>query len=184
MIQGNTGILLEQGRAEETERIAAAQKDPQAFSELYMAYVKPIYRFLYNRVGTAEDTQELTSAVFLAAVESLPRYRHRGHSAAWLFTIARRKVADFFRGRKPLPLDSALDLPEEEDLSSLVSQREEIRHLRVLIASLKDEEREWLQLHFAAELTYGEMAALLGKSEEALKKAMQRLLSRLESSLE
>jgi RNA polymerase sigma-70 factor, ECF subfamily len=168
----------------EPERIAAAQEDPQAFSELYAAYVRPMFRFMYNRVGSAEEAQELTAAVFLAAVESLPRYNHRGNFAAWLFSIARRKVSDYYRRRPPLPLDAVHNLPGEDDIALLVSRRDEIRRMRERIAALDGDEREWIHLHFAAELTYAEMAALLGKNEEAVKKAMQRLLSRLRDSLE
>jgi RNA polymerase sigma-70 factor (ECF subfamily) len=167
-----------------SERIAAAQKDPEAFSGLYTAYVRPMFRFLYNRVGSAEEAQELTAAVFLAAVESLPRYNHRGNFAAWLFAIARRKVADYYRRRPPIPLDEIRNLPGEDDLASQVSRRDEILRMRERIAALDEDEREWIHLHFAADLTYAEMAALLGKNEEALKKAMQRLLSRLRTTLE
>jgi RNA polymerase sigma factor (sigma-70 family) len=56
--------------------------------------------------------------------------------------------------------------------------------MRERIAALDEDEREWIHLHFAADLTYAEMAALLGKNEEAVKKAMQRLLARLRTTLE
>ena len=168
----------------ESERIAAAQKDPEAFSELYTAYVRPMYRFLYNRVGSAEEAQELTASVFLAAVESFPRYNHRGNFAAWLFSIARRKVSDYYRRRQPVPLESVRHLPGDDDIVSLVSRQDEILRMREKIIALDEVEREWIHLHFAADLTYAEMAALLGKNEEALKKAMQRLLARLRTTLE
>jgi RNA polymerase sigma-70 factor (ECF subfamily) len=180
--EGGNGAVAE--REMETERIAAAQKNPEAFSDLYRAYVRPMFRFLYNRVGSADEAQELTSSVFLAAVESLPRYRHRGKFAAWLFSIARRKVSDYYRRRQPFPLEEIRHLPGEDDVAAQVSRRDEILRMKERIAALDEDEREWIHLHFAAELTYAEMAALLGKKEEAVKKAMQRLLSRLHDSLE
>jgi RNA polymerase sigma-70 factor (ECF subfamily) len=168
----------------ESERIAAARKDPEAFSELYTAYVRPMFRFLYNRVGSTEEAQELTASVFLAAVESFPRYNHRGNFAAWLFSIARRKVTDYYRRRPPVPLEAIRHLPGEDDIAAQVSRRDEILRMRERIAALDEDEREWIHLHFAADLTYAEMAALLGKNEEAVKKAMQRLLARLRTTLE
>jgi RNA polymerase sigma-70 factor (ECF subfamily) len=184
MIQERTRGADVKEQLEETERIEAARKNPEAFSKLYRAYVRPIFQFLYNRVGSVEEAQELTSSVFLAAVESLPRYRHRGNFAAWLFAIARRKVADYYRRRPPIPLDEIRNLAGDDDLALQVSRRDEILRLKKKIAALDEDEREWIHLHFAAGLTYAEMAALLGKKEEAVKKAMQRLLSRLHESLE
>ena len=47
------------------------------------------------------DAQDLTSQTFLAAMESLPKYRGQSQFVAWLLGIARHKTADQFRRRKP-----------------------------------------------------------------------------------
>jgi RNA polymerase sigma-70 factor, ECF subfamily len=164
--------------------ILAARRDPEAFARLYDRYVQSVYRYLRGRVGSAPEAEELTAQTFLAALESLPRYDHRGYFSAWLFSIARRKAADFFRRREPLPLEEAEEFPSEEDLSGEADRGEQIRKLARLVRSLEDSERELIHLHFTAGLTFAEMASVLGKKEDAVKKSMYRLLERLHGRME
>ena len=170
----------------EAQAIEAARRDPRAFSSLYRAYVRPIYRYLYSRLGQAGDAEDLTSQVFTEALGSLPRYRHRGHFLAWLFSIARHRLLNH-QHRHPLQVDLAiaerLESPGVDPLSQLI-QDEERQDLLRLIQALEDEEQDLLRLSFVAELSYAEIGALLGPSEEAVKKQVYRLLARLESQLE
>jgi RNA polymerase sigma-70 factor, ECF subfamily len=164
--------------------VLAARRNPEAFAALYDRYVQSVYRYIYGRVGSAQEAEELTAQTFLAAIESLPRYDHRGYFSAWLFSIARRKAADFFRRREPLRLEEAGDFASEADLPGEVARGEQIRKLARLIRSLEDGERELIHLHFTAGLTFAEMASVLGKKEDAVKKSMYRLLERLHGRME
>jgi len=83
--------------ADEASLVSSAQRDSAEFAALYDRYFRQIYHYLYGRVGSAAEAEDLTAQTFLAALEALPRYHHRGHFAAWLFTIARNKARDFFR---------------------------------------------------------------------------------------
>jgi RNA polymerase sigma-70 factor, ECF subfamily len=170
--------------AEEDADARAARADPRAFARLYDRYVQPVYRYLRSRVGSADAAEELTAQTFLAALESLPRYDPRGFFSAWLFSIARRKAADYFRRRENLPLEEAEDLASESDLPGETAQADQIRKLTQLIRSLAEEERDLIRLHFTAGLTFAEMGALLGKKEDAVKKSVHRLLARLHGRME
>src|SRR5664280_2459738 len=91
--------------ADESSLVSSAQRDPAEFAALYDRYFRQIYHYLYIRVGSAAEAEDLTAQTFLAALEALPGYHHRGHFAGWLFTIARNKVRDFYRtGVPPIPL--------------------------------------------------------------------------------
>jgi RNA polymerase sigma-70 factor (ECF subfamily) len=164
--------------------ILAARRDPEAFARLYDRYVQSVYRYLRGRVGSAPEAEELTAQTFLAALESLPRYDHRGYFSAWLFSIARRKAADFFRRRETLPLEDAEPLASDADLPGEAARAEQIRQLAQLIATLAENERELIRLHFTAGLTFAEMANVLGKKEDAVKKSVYRLLERLHGRME
>ncbi len=162
-------------------------RSPAAFEALYRQYLTPVYRYLYLKTGSPAEAEDLTSKVFLAALEGLPRYRHQGHFSAWLFSLARRKAADYYRGRQPqASLDEGESEPHapEADLLAGVIHAEELRSLGGLIAALPEEERELVRLRFAAGLGFEVIAAVLGKKTSAVKMALYRLLERMEKQLE
>lgn len=164
----SVGILAERSRA----------GDSDAFAELYRRYLTPVYRFIFRRVGgDIAAAEDLTSQVFLEALNSLPGYSERGQFVAWLFTIARRRLAD--RYRKP-EMNSLEDIPESLlGIPDGMEQHENMRRLRQLLAALDDEKRELLQLRFSAELSFGDIAAVLGRKEAAVKMMFYRLLDGL-----
>ncbi|MGB7539282.1 MAG: sigma-70 family RNA polymerase sigma factor [Anaerolineales bacterium] len=184
MPQFRKDASITQAPEEDAADVRAARDDPRAFARLYDRYVQPVYRYLRSRVGSAEEAEELTSQTFLAAMESLPRYDHRGYFSAWLFSIARRKAADLFRRRINAPLEEAEEIAAESDLPGETARADQTQKLARLIRSLVEEERELIRLHFTAGLTYAEMGVLLGKKEDAVKKSMYRLLERLHGRME
>jgi RNA polymerase sigma-70 factor (ECF subfamily) len=165
--------------------VAAAQRQPAAFAEIYDCYCTTVYRYLYSRIGNQADTEDLTTQTFLAALENLHRYREQGQFAAWLFRIARAKAMDYFRrGKSEVSLEALEFHADETDPLGLVIQRQELAQLTAVIQQMDPEERELLQLRYLAELSFPEMAALLGKNEAAVKKSIYRLLARIQSQVE
>ena len=168
------------------DQALAALDDPAAFSALYQRYATRLYHYLYGQTGNAADAEDLTAQVFSDLIGALPRYSPRGSFAAWLFTIARRRVVDL-RRRDPkwLKIDdlSAFSAPEV-DLLTQVTDCERIARLKKELASLTADNLELLRLRFAAELDFREIARVLGRSEPAVRMAMHRLLRRLEDRLE
>jgi RNA polymerase sigma-70 factor (ECF subfamily) len=159
--------------------VRAAQRDPTAFALLYRRYVTPVYRYIYSRVGNAADAEDLTAQVFLAALEGLPRYQEQGHFAAWLFTLARRRLTDHWRKPPATSLDEIPEPLDEHDLHEQASQAEMLAQLRLLVRQLSNEEQELLRLRFAAGLKYEQIAAVMGRKEATVKMTLHRLLHRL-----
>src|SRR5262245_47822728 len=92
---------------DELALVRRAQTNAQAFGALYDRYVQRVYRYCLYRTNHLHEAEDLTAQIFLAALESLPRYRQDGHFAAWLFSIARNKVAEHHRHAPHEPLDEA-----------------------------------------------------------------------------
>jgi RNA polymerase sigma-70 factor (ECF subfamily) len=175
-----------QSNATQTEEdlVRAAQKDLRTFDALYQDYVKQVYRYLYSRMGSQPDAEDATAQTFLSALESFNRYRHDGHFAAWLFAIARRKAVDHYR-QTPRSQFLPDDLPSNDpDLLQQTDHHERIRNLVTKIKDLSEEEQELIRLRFAARLGFAEIATLMGRKEDAVKKSLYRLLDRLQSQLE
>lgn len=167
------------------ELIAAAKSDPAAFGRLYDRYLQPVYRYLYSRLGDAHSAEDVTSQTFVAAYEALPKYREQGQFTAWLFRIARSKMNDHFRRNKyEVELEAAERMAAGEDALGALIHDEELVRLRSVIANLNPEEQDLIRLRYVADLSFVEIADLLGKREDAVKKTMYRLLARLKSQME
>jgi RNA polymerase sigma-70 factor (ECF subfamily) len=125
----------------------------------------------------------VVSETFVAVLETLERFDPlRGSFAAWLFTIAGRRLADHARrerrfwraiGRRWSPA-----LAEDDTLETLV-RREDAARLRAALAQLPDDERELLLLRYAAGLTSTQIGELRGLSPGATRMRLDRLRERL-----
>ena len=169
----------------EADLVRAAQLNPGNFHQLYDRWVTPVYQYLFFQTGSRADAEDITSQVFLSAYQALPRYRHKGRFAGWLFTIARNNLRDFFRKRsREVPLDAAGSLASQADPAAEVAALDDLQRLRRLIAGLADEEQELIRLRYVADLSFADMAAVLGRREDAVKKSLYRLQARMLSLLE
>jgi RNA polymerase sigma-70 factor (ECF subfamily) len=73
--------------------------------------------------------------------------------------------------------------PQPDPLTRVVTAERETE-LKECIRTLVPEEQELLRLRYVADLSFAEMAELLEKNEDAVKKSVYRLLARLQSRLE
>jgi RNA polymerase sigma factor (sigma-70 family) len=156
---------------------------PHSFESLYHQYHLRIYRYLRTHLKNDDDAADLAQQIFFQVWLRLPTYQPaKGSFSTWLFSIARHRLIDFLRAMRAAVSWETLyeiaitDLNPEEIVISA-----EIRaQVKALIDALSQEERELLALRFAARLSIAEIALLIGKSEEATKKQLSRLLRRLQ----
>ncbi|MCE5207197.1 MAG: sigma-70 family RNA polymerase sigma factor [Chloroflexi bacterium] len=170
---------------EEAELLDGNNRTPEAFEQLYLRHVQPVFRYLYSRLGNRADAEDATAETFLAALNGFASYRHKGYFSAWLFSIARHKAVDIYRkDREPAALDDTTDIAGDVDILEDVIHNQRREALTCLIAALPEEEHDLLRLRYTAGLSYSEIGQLLNRSEGAIKKTIYRLLARLESQLE
>ena len=109
----------------EGDLIRATQRgDREAFATLYEYNVERVYHYLLRRLGQAADAEDLTTEVFIRAMEALPSFEDRGVPlVAWLFRIAHNTAVNHLkkqtrRQEVPLVEDSSNDAndPEEQAL--------------------------------------------------------------------
>ena len=185
MQQACSAQMPDLSKQAEIELVASAQRDPTAFRGLYEQYARPVYRHLYSKVGNQADAEDLTSQVFLKALEDLSQFRNQGSFRAWLFTIAYSQAMDYYRKRRTeLPLDEINLASHEPDPLAATLRQEQIRRIREKITALPEEEQELIRLRFVAGLRYAEIGEVLKRSEGAVKKALYRLLARLGEQME
>jgi RNA polymerase sigma-70 factor (ECF subfamily) len=167
------------------ERAQAGDRD--ALEELYLEHFDRIYSYLHMTVGNRHDAEDLTTQTFLRMLESIGRFRWGAAPfSAWLFRIAHNLAMDHFRARRrwqpeeevPEPEGSAEASAEEEALKALSSES-----MFDLIDSLSDEQRQVLILKFVFDFSNAETAAVLEKSEGAIKSLQHRALASLQKQM-
>lgn len=80
---------------DELQLIEQAKTDKEAFGLLYEQYHKQIYSYIYYRVGNAHDAEDLTTRVFMRAMQHIVHYEDQGVPVfGWLYRIARNLVAN------------------------------------------------------------------------------------------
>jgi RNA polymerase sigma-70 factor (ECF subfamily) len=139
-----------------------------------------IYRFIYAKVGNREAAEDLTSEVFLKAVRWLAQDRSADSIRAWLYTVARGTIADYWREQSQHPT-----VPLEDPDGVLFCGTEgpqEVRRTRErawrILDALPQREREVLRLRFLHGYTAGEIGRELGLTPDHVRVLQLRALRR------
>lgn len=171
----------------ELDRLAKRMQrgDSQAAALLYDRLAQKVFGFCMNRVGNRSVAEDLTQDIFLKLVRKIDTFdAKRGRFAVWFWQLARNTVTDYYRERKEMAF---ADLGDErlEVVAGTVSHggedRWQLEQVRRTMQSFTSEEQELFELRFVADLSYQDIARLVGKSEGALRVAVNRLRSKLQS---
>jgi RNA polymerase sigma-70 factor (ECF subfamily) len=161
----------------EVDLVERARSDGEAFGELYERYAPLIYRFVHNRMRDPELAEDLTSDVFYKALRAIDRYQQTGRPfRAWLYQIAVHTMADHLRRRRTvLDLEAAGDQQDRRPpVEEQVVQRTEIDRIWAAVAMLNDAQRTAISLKLGQDLRTADVAALMGRSEAAVKLLVHR----------
>ena len=166
----------------------AVQGDSEAFGLLYERYVTRIYNYIFYRIGSSYDAEDLTERVFIRALRHINRYNNRGLPfSAWLYRIAHNLVANWYRDnsrRKEIPLDDGIltshqsSFPEQEVLHS-----EERERLLQVIRTLPPDRQQLVILKFVDHLSNAEIGQIMGRTEGAIKSLYHRTLLTIRDEL-
>ncbi len=129
------------------------------FEELLREVEPALQRFVRFQIGNRQDAEDVLQETRLAAFRAFGALRDRQNFRAWIVEIARRKCADYYRGRKPeIPLD---ELPENTLTQSLHGLTYS-SPVRETLDELSDRDREILRLFYFEDLPQERIAAMLG----------------------
>ena len=153
----------------------------QAADELIRRYYDDLYFYLYRQVGNGDDALDLTQEVFIAALNGLSSYDDRKSSfRTWLFRIGTHKVIDARRKVKVTWLElKDVDWIEEKDFDKSLYQKELLGRVNEFVASFKPQIQEIFRLRVYGDLSFPEIASLLGEKEERIKAQYYRLIKKI-----
>jgi len=170
-----------------------AKNDPDAFGEIYDAYVAQIYRFIYFKVSSQQEAEDLTSETFLKAWQYLKLKGNRevSYLKALLYSTARSVVIDHYRSAAHRHRDVSLeDLaneafsdPAQGTLQADIDRSLDAAKVLAALPRLKDEYREVIVMRYLDDLSSGEIAEALGKSPANVRVILHRATKALISLL-
>ena len=169
--------MQEQSISEDSRLIALIRNgDKHYFAEIIKKYQSTILSYLYRLTGSREVSQDLAQDSFLSAYQAIIKDNADITLKPWLFRIATNNAWKYYRRRKIIsftPFEDILDigLPESE-----ATARDIERKLTIERALLKvpPDQRTCMLLHFVEGFKYSDVAAIVGISEEAVRKRIAR----------
>ncbi len=148
-----------------TESISQiCRKEKEGLRSIYEDYNPMIYSAVWEIVRNREDAEDVTSEFFIRLWNVADTYRPgRGHRA-WLLTIARNMALDYLRKRRWE--EPAEEIPETPNGQKAFDEGVvDAMSLAQALQTLKEDEREIVNLKIMGELTFREIARMLGKPQ-------------------
>ncbi len=170
--------------SEEALLAAAIQYDEAALGELYDRYEAKIFNYIYRRTGDEALAEDFTAQVFLKMLESI-RDQKAWHSSfsGWLYRIAHNLVIDHYRRKGKQGMvdieEAAPTAPESQNPEVTVEQTLDAERLRAAIHRLTDEQAEVVSLRFLEGYSISEVAAMMNRTEGAVKALQYRAVATL-----
>lgn len=170
----------------EEELINLAKKDSRYFAPIYKRYHEQIFRFIYQRMDSIDDADDITSQVFLKALVHLPKYVNKGFPfSSWLYRIALNEVNMFYRKTKK---SRAINI-EENEIKEIIEEANENysdenrEKLLQLLAQLEEDKLTLIEMRFFEKRSFKEISELLGITENNAKVKTYRLLEEMKKNM-
>jgi RNA polymerase sigma-70 factor (ECF subfamily) len=166
--------------------VRRAVHDPTAFQSLYELYFKRVYSYVAAKVSNHLDAEDLVSDTFLQVVKGLPQFKshHNSSFGAWIFTIARNLVTDFYR-RQGRAVDThqldALknDVADPIEVDGHLLEQERAAGLHTMLKKLPERRREVMMLKYFSGLRNQQIAQVLDLDERTVASHLSRGLKDL-----
>ncbi|MBL4861548.1 MAG: sigma-70 family RNA polymerase sigma factor [Crocinitomicaceae bacterium] len=167
---------------EELTFITKAKQNPESFGPLYTKYHEQIFRYVYQRMNDEELAFDVTSQVFIKAMNNLHKYEYRGVPfSSWLYRIAKSELYQAFRDKKArktvsvasMQLFEMIEEFEEDDSSK------NKKKLFQCLSLLKEDDLELIELRYFEKRSYREIGEIIEITENNAKVRTFRALERL-----
>jgi RNA polymerase sigma-70 factor (ECF subfamily) len=167
----------------ELKWIKYAQKDPRGFEPLYSKYYEQILRYIYQRIDDKDTAYDITSQVFLKALNNIHKYEYRGVPfASWLYRIAKSELYQSFRykkARRTVNVDTTHLANVMEEIEEPVGGEIERKILLQLIGQLKEDEVQMVEMRFFEKRSFKEIGEILEITENNAKVKSHRIVQKM-----
>lgn len=157
----------------------------EVFGLLVEQYKESLYSFIFYSVKNEAAAQDIYQDTLVKALTKLKDYREKGNFKAWLFTVARNNITDYFRaGSKfaSLPGDESADIfPSKENTEKQVMSKISLDNILAKIEELPDKDKEIILLR--QYLSFKEIAEVLNCPLGTALARLNRAIKKLQISL-
>ena len=133
--------------------------DEKAAEVLIRRYYTSVLRYCKRQCFNLEKAEDLTQETFLKLFKNLSGYKEKGKFKAYLYTIANHLCIDESRKMKECSLENEEEIRDECDELRRIEDKSEIGYL---LNVLSPEQREAVILRFGEELSFWEIAKVMG----------------------
>ena len=155
------------------------------FLAAYDAYADELYRFCLMKVSNHEKAEDLVQDTFTRYWQTIREGQQPDNPRAFLYTMARNRVIDWYRKKKETSLDAlqetGLDFAGPGGIE--IEDAAEMARLLEVIAELDEPSREVLLLRYMEGWTPGEIGALNGESANAVSVRLNRALAKVRTAI-
>ncbi len=163
-----------------------AQGDRQAFHLFIQRYQTAAVTTAYRLLGNAHDAQDIAQDAFLRLYHAAPRYHShpRATCKTWFLRIITNLCLDFFKKKRPVASDELSEHPASDPTPVEATEAaERSRLIHRAIQRLPDSQRVALVLCHDDELSYRQIAEVMGVSVKAVESLLVRAKRTLRDQL-
>lgn len=154
------------------------------FLETYDTYAKSMYRFCLLKTTDTDVAKDMVQDIFVRFWQSLAAGKDMPQVRAFLYTVARNIIIDWYRKKKSLSLDKleegGFDTPSEIDN---IEDRAEFNHTIDIINTLDQDDRDLLIMRYVDELTPKDIGEILHESPNTISVRIHRAIKKLQHIL-
>jgi RNA polymerase sigma-70 factor (ECF subfamily) len=157
--------------------------DRKAAARLYDELNSKVFGFFFSRTGKRETAEDLSQDIFVRLVEKIESYdEKKGAFVVWFWRMARNMLIDHYRAKSATPFShfeesevEAMAVAEMPNIDTRLAYRE----VQSFLKTMNEEERELFELRYIADVSYRELAIMLGRSEGSLRVAALRIKEKI-----
>lgn len=161
---------------------SAQDGDERAMTELITLHKGLVFTVIYRMVNDYDASQDLTQDTFIKVFMNIKKVKNAKHFRAWVCTIARNVVRDYFRRAKRSRVVSLEEINEPVGQSGLGLTRRNMI-IQDALGRLKERDRMLLTLAYYQEFSLAEVAEVMKLSEQNVKVCLHRARKRLREEL-
>lgn len=163
----------------------AKQGNLTAYEQLVRRHQQGLYAFIYRMVSNPSDAEELCQQAFIRAWQKLAGFKGRSSFKTWLYQIAINLTLNFkTRTRKTEELSELQPADPATEPEANYHRRQQEELIRQALLQLPVDQRTALVLKVYENLSYNEIARVMGRSVRAVDSLLVRARTRLKSLLE